>query len=146
MEILFDTSILVEIDRKNKLVIDLAKKLISENHSLIISTITVSEILTGSYLRKDFKTAVGNAKTILGQFKWIDFDASIAEKTAKFLAYLIVQDRRIEYQDVAIAATFSVIGSEFLLTLNKKDFNSMPDLEGKVFSPEEFLTEHSEFR
>ena len=49
MKILVDTSIIVEIDRGNKEVTNLLKKIL-ENHELIISTITVGEILTGSYL------------------------------------------------------------------------------------------------
>ena len=52
MKILVDTSIIVEIDRGNKEVTNLLKKIL-ENHELIISTITVGEILTGSHLNKN---------------------------------------------------------------------------------------------
>ena len=58
MNITIDTSIIVEIDRQNKNVIDLLKKLIEKNFELAISIITVSEILTGSYLTKDIKKSV----------------------------------------------------------------------------------------
>lgn len=137
MNIVLDTSIIVEIDRRNEEVIRLMKKLIEHDHKLVISTITVSEILTGSYLQRDFKKSVSEAKKILGQFLWIDFDSNIAEKTGQCLAYLITDDRKIEYQDVAIAATAIMNDCDYLLTLNKKDFLVFPDLKNKVYDPKE---------
>ena len=79
MKILFDSSIIVEIDRQNEQVITILKDLVNKKHELIISTITVSEILTGSYLRKDSEEAVVKAKEILNQFTWKDFDNESAE-------------------------------------------------------------------
>ncbi|MBI5332342.1 MAG: type II toxin-antitoxin system VapC family toxin [Candidatus Aenigmarchaeota archaeon] len=139
MNVVLDTSIIVEIDRKNKEVIDILKKLIDNNHRILVSTISVSEILTGSYLRKDYKSSVLEAKRILGQFLWIDLDAKIAEKTAQYLAYLITEGNIIEYQDAAIAATFKTTDSDYLLTLNKNHFERIPDLKNKVFIPKEFV-------
>ena len=137
MKIILDTSVIVEIDRKNEETISLIKKLIDEDANLAVSTITVSEILTGSYLTKNFKDSIMEAKRILGQFLWIDFDAEIAEKTAKYLAYLISKGKMIEYQDVAIAATFKIIDSDYLLTLNKQHFEQIPEIKGKIFTPKE---------
>ncbi len=138
MNVILDTSIIVEIDRKNEETIKIIKKLIDNDHNIIISTVTVSEILTGSYLRKDFKKAVAEAKRILGQFLWVDIDSKIAEKTAQYLAYLISEGTVIEYPDVAIAATFKVTDSDYLLTLNKKHFEILPELKGKVHEPKGF--------
>ena len=138
MKVFLDTSIIVEIDRKNAEVIRLIRKLIDNDHDILVSTVTISEILTGSYLRKNFKEAVMEAKKILGQFLWIDLDAKIAEKTAQYLAYLIAEGGIIEYQDAAIAATFTVAEANYLLTLNKRHFEAIPDLKGRVYSPEEF--------
>lgn len=138
MRIVLDTSVIVEIDRKNEDIIRIIKKLIENDHSILVSTITISEILTGSYLRKDFKRAVSEAKRILGQFLWIDLDAEIAEKTAQYLAYLITEGKIIEYQDIAIAATFKITDSDYLLTLNKSHFQAIPELKNKIFEPREF--------
>jgi len=138
MKIVLDTSVIVEIDRKNEEVIRLIKKLIDLDHNILISTITISEILTGSYLRKDFKKSVSEAKRILGQFLWIELNSEIAEKTAQYLAYLITSGKIIEYQDVAIAATFKVTNSDYVLTLNKPHFESIPELRGKTYEPKEF--------
>ncbi len=137
MKIILDTSIIVEIDRRNKSVIEMIKQLIESDSTVIISTITISEILTGSYLASDFKKAVSSAKRILGQFSWIDFDSEIAEKTAKYMSYLISKGNIIDYEDVAIAATCSVTYSDFLITLNNKHFKFIPELKGKVLLPEE---------
>ena len=139
MNIVLDTSVIVEIDRNNKGIIELLKKLIEKNHSILISTVTVSETLAGSYLKKDFKKAVLEAKQIMAQFLWIDLTSEIAEKTAQYIAYLIAEGKMIEYPDIAIAATFKVEDADFLLTLNKNHFEYIPDLKGKVYSPGEFL-------
>ena len=139
MKIALDTSIIVEIDRKNVEVIKILKRMIDKDYDVVISTVTVSEILTGSYLRKDFKKAVLEAKKILGQFLWVDLDVEIAEKTAQYLAYLITEGKIIEYQDVVIAATFKVTDSSYLLTLNKHHFELIPGIKGKVYEPKEFL-------
>ncbi|MEK6887374.1 MAG: type II toxin-antitoxin system VapC family toxin [Candidatus Aenigmatarchaeota archaeon] len=138
MRIVLDTTIVVEIDRKNEDTINLIKKLIAKDHIIIISTATVSEILTGSYLRKDFSKAVLTAKQIMGQFLWTDLDSSVAEKTAQYMAYLITEGKIIEYPDAVIAASFKIEDADYLLTLNKSHFENLPDLKGKVHTPKEF--------
>ncbi len=139
MRIILDTSIIVEIDRKNSDAIKIIKKLIDNGSEIIVSMVTVSEILTGSYLTKDSKKSVLEAKRIMGQFIWVELDAEIAEKTAQYLAYLISHGKMIEYQDVAIAATFKATNSDYLLTLNKAHFEHLPELVGKCYIPVEFI-------
>lgn len=139
MKVVLDTSVIVEIDRRNQDVIKILKKLVDNDQDIVVSAVTVSEILTGSYLKKNFKESVFEAKRILGQFIWIDLDAEIAEKTAQYLAYLITEGKIIEYPDAAIAATFKVTGSDYLLTLNKAHFERIPDLKGKIYEPREFM-------
>lgn len=138
MKILFDTSAIVEIERKNKLIIELIKSLINKNADLYISVITLSEILTGCYLREDYENASLEAKRVLSQFIWIDVDSKIAEKNARFLANLIKNGKIIEYQDVVIAATFNIIKGDYILTSNKKHFEFIPEIKDKVFTPKEF--------
>lgn len=141
MKILCDTSVIVEIDRHNEKTVHLLQKLIEKGHELLISAVTVSEILTGSYLTKDVKTSVTTAKEILNQFSWNDFDGETAEITAKLFSYLILQKRQdeIEYPDVLIAAAFIAKHCDSLLTLNKKDFVIFPNIEKFVYTPEELI-------
>ena len=138
MKIILDTSAIVEIDRKNEEVIKLIKSLIDEDCNILISIVTVSEILTGSYLTRDFKKSLSEAKRILGQFIWIELNAEIAEKTAQYMAYLISNGKPVEYPDVVIAATFKIMQADYLLTLNKAHFQLIPEIKDKVYEPKEF--------
>ena len=139
MRILFDSSIIVEIDRQNEQVINLLKKLVIKKHELIISTITVSEILTGSYLRKDSEEAVIKAREVLNQFNWKEFDNECAENSAKLLAFLIVEkkEKSVDYPDILIASTFMTLNCDYLITLNKKDFIVFPKIREFVLDYKE---------
>jgi predicted nucleic acid-binding protein len=132
-----DTSIIVDVDRGKEDVIELCKKLTSTN-SAFISTVSVSEILTGSYLRKDFKAAVKKAEKVLSQFRWVSLNGEATKLVAELNAYLISKGQPIEYQDVAIAASFLLECCDVLLTENKDHFERLPNLKGKVMTPKEF--------
>ena len=136
-KIFVDTSIIVDIDRGKQEVIDLCKKLTSTN-SAFISTVSVSEILTGSYLRRDYKTSVRKAEKVLSQFCWVPLDGEVAKLVAELNAYLISKGQPIEYQDVAIAACFLLERCDVLLTENKAHFERIPHLKNKVMTPLEF--------
>lgn len=136
MRVLIDTTVIVDIDRGNKEVIELCREL-SKAHEALISTVTVSEVLTGSYLRKDFHKAVKRAKRVLGQFSWISLDGAIAEKVAQLNAYLIAEGQPIEYQDQVISASCLTTDSDVLLTDNKEHFTRIPALKSKVYTPHE---------
>ena len=135
-----DTSIIVDVDRGKEEVIELCKRLTSTN-TAFISTISVSEILTGSYLRKDYKAAVKKAEKVLSQFRWIALNGEIAKIIAEINAYLISKGQPIEYQDVAIAASFLSECCDVLLTENKDHFERLPNLKDKVMTPKEFCQE-----
>jgi predicted nucleic acid-binding protein len=135
-----DTSIIVDVDRGKQDVIELCKQLTSTN-SAYISTVSVSEILTGSYLRKDYKTAVKKAEKVLSQFRWATINDETAKIIAELNAYLISEGQPIEYQDVAIAASFLLERCDVLLTENKDHFERLPNLKGKVMTPKEFCQE-----
>lgn len=139
MRVLIDTSILIDVDRGRKETIQVCREL-TANHEALVSTVTVSEILTGSYLKSDYVKAVKKAKRILGQFTWVDLNGVIAEKIARLNAYLITEGQPIEYQDQAIAASCLATKSDILLTKNKKHFTRIPTLQGKVLTPEELTS------
>ena len=133
---LVDTSIIVDIDRGKELVIDLCKRLTSTNKALI-STVTVSEILTGSYLRQSYNSAVAKAEKVLSQFIWVSLDGEVAKLRRAVNSYLISEGLPIEYQDVAIAASCLLEDCDYLLTENKDHFARIPKLKGKVTSPKD---------
>ncbi len=137
-----DTSIIVDVDRGKQDVIELCKRLTSTN-SAYISTVSVSEILTGSYLRKDYKTAVKKAEKVLSQFRWVPLNGETAKVIAQLTAYLISKGQPIEYQDVAIAASFLLEHCDVMLTENKEHFERLPNLKGKVKTPKEFSSEEN---
>ena len=137
MKVVLDTSAIVEIERKNQLMIDIIKKLISKNADLSISIVTLSEILTGCYLMEDHEKASAEARRILSQFLWIDMDSRIADTTAKFASHLIRKGKMIEYPDIVISATLDCTHGDYLLTLNKKHFENIPEIRGKVLVPKE---------
>ncbi len=139
-----DTSIIVDVDRGKEDVIELCKRLTSTNCALI-STVSVSEILTGSYLRKDYKSAIKKAEKVLGQFRWITLNGETAKLIAELNAYLISKGQPIEYQDVAIAASFLLECSDVLLTENKDHFERLPNLKGKVMTPKEFCQKFDQY-
>jgi predicted nucleic acid-binding protein len=132
-----DTSIIVDVDRGKLEVIKLCKRLTSTN-SVFISTVSISEILTGSYLRKDYKAAIKKAEKVLNQFRWATLNGDTAKIIAELNAYLISKGQPIEYQDVAIAASFLSEHCDVLLTENKDHFERLPNLKGKVMTPKEF--------
>ncbi len=136
-----DTSIIVDVDRGNQDVIDLCKQLTGTN-SAFISTVSVSEILTGAYLRKDYKEAVKKAEKVLSQFRWVSLNGEAAKLVAELNAYLISKGQPIEYQDIAIAASFLMECCDVLLTENKNHFERLPNLKGKVLTPKEFCQEN----
>jgi predicted nucleic acid-binding protein len=132
-----DTSIIVDVDRGKQDVIEFCKQLTSTN-SALISIVSVSEILTGAYLRKDYKSTVKKAEKVLSQFRWVTLNAEVAKIVAELNAYLISKGQPIVYQDVAIAASFLMECCDVLLTENKDHFERLPNLKGKVTTPKEF--------
>ncbi|XHH08644.1 MAG: type II toxin-antitoxin system VapC family toxin [Candidatus Bathyarchaeia archaeon] len=138
-KVLVDTSIIVDVDRGKQDVIELCKQLTSTN-SAYISTVSVSEILTGSYMRRDYKIAVNKAEKVLSQFQWVPLDGEVAKLVAELNAYLISKGQPIEYQDVAIAASFLLQCCDVLLTENKAHFERLPNLKGRVMTPKEFTS------
>jgi len=137
LRILLDTSTLIELERQNEDAIALVKSLSANNEELIISTVTLSEILLGVYFQKAHEN-IREAKKLLSQFTWIPLDERIADLTAKYEASLLAIGNQIEFKDVAIAATFAATKSDFLITQNKKHFEIIPEIGSKALTIAEF--------
>jgi predicted nucleic acid-binding protein len=63
MKISLDTSIIIEIERKKEETIELVENLLKK-HEIFISAVVLSEIFTGTYLRKDYKKAIQKARRL----------------------------------------------------------------------------------
>lgn len=128
----------MEIDRGNPGVIDMCKRLSRANAKLLLSSVTISEIFTGAYLKRDAR-AIQKVRRLLAQFEWIDMDDKIAEKTGELMAYLISKGEVIEYQDIVIAATFLVSDGDYLITENTEHFSRIPTIKSNVYNAGGFL-------
>lgn len=139
MRVTFDTTGIVEIDRRGEATIELLETLVERGDSLFVSTVTVAEIMTGANLSEDVEEATVSARRVLGQFNWIDLDGNIAETAGSMLAYLHASGEPIEFQDVVIGASHVTTGGDALVTSNKKHFTRLPELEEDVHTPGELL-------
>ena len=134
---MLDSTVLIDIERKNKDALDLVKGMLANNEELIISAVTVSEVLTGVYYIGKRESLL-DARTVLAQFSTVPLDAEVADKTAQFVAFLLKNGSPVDFKDVAIAATFTVTKSDFLLTQNKKHFEVIPEIGSKARTISEF--------
>jgi predicted nucleic acid-binding protein len=141
MKIVVDTSVIVKLDRHDKATIE-ALEVLSKDHELLVSTITVMEILTGSNMCKDADTAVKAARRLLRKMEWMPVDGRVAEKSAQLNAFLIGAGSKIEVPDVIIAATYLVEGASLILTFNADHFTRIPVLAGKVMTPAEAIAKN----
>ena len=134
---MLDSTVLIDVERKNGDALDLVKSMLANNEELIISAVTVSEVLTGVYYigKRD---SLLDARTVLAQFLPMPLDAEVANKTAQFVAFLLKNGSPIDFKDVAIAATFAVTKSDFLITQNKKHFEILPEIGSKARTISEF--------
>lgn len=135
MKIFIDTSIVVDIERGKEETTGLLERLIEKNNSILISAVVASEIFTGTYLREDYKKATKKAKELFTSFQIVPLDMEIAEIIGELNAYLIANGLPVEYQDVAIAATFVREEGDWLLTENKKHFDIIPGVEKAAITP-----------
>jgi predicted nucleic acid-binding protein len=136
MKISLDTSIIVEIERRNEKIRGFIESLL-ERHEIFISVVVPSEVFTGTYLRIDYEKATQKAKGLFSKFEIIPLNMEIAEIIGKINAFLIANGSIIEYRDVAIAATFIYKMGDYLLTKNNKHFVRIPELIDRVLTPDE---------
>jgi predicted nucleic acid-binding protein len=140
MKISLDTSIIVEVERRNEKVVKLLEDMVLKRHEIFMSSVVPSEIFTGTYLRDDYRKATHKARNLFSAFKIVPLDIEVAEIIGQINAHLFTKRVSIEYQDVAIAAAFFHEKGDYLLTKNKKHFANIPGLKGKVFTPREFMS------
>ncbi|MFB6158306.1 MAG: type II toxin-antitoxin system VapC family toxin [Candidatus Nanohalobium sp.] len=136
MKLFFDSSVIVEIDRGNKEVRKLMKRLVREEHEILISSVTVAEIMTGAYR----KGKVKETRKVLGQFQWIEMNGKVADRAGEMMAQLYEDGKPIEFQDVAIAASAEEENSKALITSNTEHFKHI-ETDVEVQMPEKLQKE-----
>lgn len=137
MKFLFDTSVLVEIDRGNNEAVKLMKGLVSQDHKLFISAVTVAEIMAGAYRNGTPE----KARKVLGQFQWKEMKGGTADKTGEIMADLLNQGKLIEFQDVVIASTAEQHQVDKIVTENRKHFKNIKGLKPEIKNTEELKEE-----
>ena len=137
MNVLFDTSFLVQLDRENREAIDLGKNIFDKGYQTYISVVTVTEMMTGAKLVQNSQEANKSVLSILNLFDWINVDDKIAFRASEIMAFSFSNKKIIQFQDVLIAATAIEIGAQYLITENKKDFVLIPTLKDKIFTIDE---------
>ena len=119
---LLDTSVIVDIDR------GIEQKKMDHLISLsphIVSSATVMEISTG-FFRSNRKAIM--LDEFISPLTVIPIDRKVARKAGKLAANLIDEGKRIEINDLYIAAT-ALLHEETVLTKNVKHFRRIDDLE-----------------
>lgn len=123
--VILDTNIVIDHLRLAKTKESHLVKLIKEKSKevLTISVISVQELYEGKSTRDEQKEK--DLLSIISPLKILPYTYEIAKLAGKIARDL---DRSIELVDAAIAATAITNGAQ-LMTLNKKDFVGIKDLE-----------------
>ncbi|MCE7733298.1 MAG: type II toxin-antitoxin system VapC family toxin [Candidatus Heimdallarchaeota archaeon] len=131
--ILFDTSVLVEILRKNPNVISKIDKL--ENIPLFTTEISVMELVYGitsnkHYLNKssDQKNRIDSIINLMSKFSVLQFDRKAAIKTAEIMGRLKLEGNMIDFRDGMIIGIGVSNGINSIYTLNRDHFDRVSEV------------------
>lgn len=116
---LLDTDILIDLFHGNPLALLFIDEQNQAHEELVISAITLVEILSGMRPGEDARTA-----RLLHQFAVIEIDEAIARQSARFLR--TYAGRRVQTSDAIIAATAFLRGAD-IVTRNTRHY-PMPEV------------------
>lgn len=120
-----DTSFIIDLLRGDKSIKNKLKQL---EKPLKITTTSVMEIITGSELSNNKSSEKEKIKELLQSLIVVPFDKKCAIKAGVIEAKLIKSGKRIEIEDVMIAAT-AIVNNDVLVTRNIKHFEKIKDLK-----------------
>jgi len=121
---LIDTDILIDHFHSNAAALSFMKDLSDTNEQLVISAVTVTELLGGMRLGEEART-----ESLLGLFDILPVDETIGRQAAAYLR-AFRRSRRIDLGDALIAAMALLHGAE-LFTRNVKHY-PMTDITATV--------------
>ncbi|MAG16236.1 hypothetical protein CMO88_04195 [Candidatus Woesearchaeota archaeon] len=130
MKLVFDTSILVGIDRNNASVIEALKELVVGNNVIYTTTLNFSEFYYG-YLNKpaNFKE---RALKFLNKYKLLTFTKESAKIHAELSYKQDKQGNKVGEFDLLTAAI--AIEKNAVLVTTDKDFEKITELKKKVIT------------
>ena len=123
--VVLDTNILIEYSKGNKEIIKKLDTIHSRN--LLITVFTVDEFLYGLYLRNS-PDEIFLGKELLKKLNVLDYSFNCADKTAELRLKLRKKGQMIDDYDLCIASV-CIVNKESLLTLNKKHFQRIKELD-----------------
>ena len=128
MGLIFDTCILIQIERSNTLPPFHPN---NSEESVYISAITASELLMGVHYADTEARRIKRStfvESILAKIPILNFTKEIARVHAEISTYLSKQGKNIGAHDLIIAAT-AIAHDYTLLTANEKEFSRVPALK-----------------
>jgi predicted nucleic acid-binding protein len=124
---LIDTDVVIDHFHGNQAARDFFGEALASGESLVISVITLTELMAGMRLGEEART-----ETLLALFTLMEVNEAIGRKAGDYLREFSLS-RHLELGDALIAASASVAGAE-LITRNRKHY-PMSDIQ--VVSPYE---------
>jgi tRNA(fMet)-specific endonuclease VapC len=126
MELIFDTSILIAVERGK-----ISRDILDRSESIYISTITIMEVLTGlnrRHMEGRREKSRSFIEKAIESFCVLPFCQAEARICANLKDQLTDNGITIGAEDLMIAST-AIVASYPLMTLNKSDFIRIPGLE-----------------
>jgi predicted nucleic acid-binding protein len=131
---LIDSSVLIEIERRNQIDIDFAT--VAAGESIAAAAITAAEILAGAEVRRssrDHHRITVDIQRILQHVRVLPFDIHEAQIYAALFTQLRSIGQMVGAFDLLIAAT-AIANDCSVVTLNQREFKRIPGLD--VIAPD----------
>lgn len=132
--ILVDTSILVDILRKNEETLNNINKL--GTISLNTTEISMMELYFGIFGTKYYsdkpnlkKKRIEEINNLISKYNVLSFDRKAAIKTADIMGFLKLNGKLTDFRDGMIAGIGIANGISKILTHNTKHFENIPEIE-----------------
>lgn len=129
--ILLDTSVIIELLRKDKEVMSKLSDLV--DNPLFTTQISVMELVFGItsnkyYVNKPSRrtSRINDITNLLSKFTILDFDTKAAHKTAEILGKLKLEGKIIDFRDGMIIGIGLSNGISSFYTLNRSHFERVP--------------------
>lgn len=131
---LIDSSVLIEIERRNQIDTDFVT--VAAGESIAAAAITAAEILAGAEVRRlsrDHHRIAADTQRILQHVRILPFDVQEARIYAALFTQLRSAGQMVGAFDLLIAAT-AIANDCSVVTLNPREFNRIPGLN--VIAPD----------
>ncbi len=132
--LMVDTSILVDILRKNAHIFEIFDR--NKSISLFTSEISVMELFYGIHSLKLYQekpklkvARISQINSLLHNFIILPFNRKAALKTAEIMGKLKIKGQMIDFRDGMIAGTSLANGINYVFTRNIDHFKRIPEVQ-----------------